>query len=156
MIYTENLFLPALQGKPVNAMGKLDQPHTWTYAPDFGKALALAGTRDEAIGQVWHVPSAPPMTQQQMFDLIGAVIGKPVKARVAGKFMLSAIGMFNKTLAEMPEMLYEFTQPFIMDSSKFTRTFGMQATPVKQAVVEALDFCAIGSAAHTSESLKPA
>ncbi len=72
MIYTENLFLPALQGRPVNAMGKLDQPHTWTYAPDFGKALALAGTRDEAIGQVWHVPSAPPMTQQQMFDLIGA------------------------------------------------------------------------------------
>ncbi len=70
--------------------------------------------------------------------------------------MLSAIGLFNKTLAEMPEMLYEFTQPFIMDSSKFTRTFGMQATPAKQAVLATLDFARSVEAAHTSESLKPA
>lgn len=156
MIYTDNLFLPALQGKPVNAMGRLDQPHTWTYAPDFGRALAIAGTHDEALGQAWHVPSNAPMTQQQMLDLISAEINKPVKARVAGKLMLSVIGLFNKTLAEMPEMLYEFTQPFIMDSSKFTKAFGMQATPIKQAVSATIEFARSMEAAHAGENLKPA
>lgn len=155
MIYTENLFLPALQGKPVNAMGRLDQPHTWTYAPDFGKALAIAGTRDEALGKVWHVPSNAPMTQQQVIDMISKQIGKPVKARVAGKTMLSLIGLFNKTLAEMPEMLYEFTQPFIMDSSKFTKVFGMQPTPMNAAVAETIAFAHSVEAAHATQALKP-
>jgi nucleoside-diphosphate-sugar epimerase len=156
MIYTENLFLPVLQGKPANAMGRLDQPHTWTYAPDFGKALAIAGTHEEALGQAWHVPSNPPMAQQQLLDLVSAEIGKPVKARAAGKLMLSVIGLFNKTLAEMPEMLYEFTQPFIMDSSKFTKAFGMQATPMDQAVAETIEFARSVEAAHAAERLKPA
>ncbi|HQX76303.1 MAG TPA: NAD-dependent epimerase/dehydratase family protein, partial [Thermoflexales bacterium] len=50
------LYKPALQGKTVNAMGRLDMPHTFTYAPDFGKTLAILGTRDEALGKAWHVP----------------------------------------------------------------------------------------------------
>jgi nucleoside-diphosphate-sugar epimerase len=156
MIYTENLFLPALQGKPANAMGRLDQPHTWTYAPDFGKALAIAGTHDEALGRAWHVPSNAALTQQQILDLVSAEVGKPVKARVAGKFMLSFIGLFNKTLAEMPEMLYEFTQPFIMDSSEFTRRFGVQATPMKQAIAESVAFARQIEAAHAAQALKAA
>ena len=140
MIYTENLFIPALQGKKVNAMGRLDQPHTWTYAPDFGKALAIVGTHDEALGQAWHVPCEAPRTQQQVLDAISAQIGKPTSAMVGGKLMLSLIGLFNKTLAEMPEMLYEFTQPFILDSSKFTRTFGVQFTPFAQQITDTIAF----------------
>lgn len=148
MIYTENIFVPALQGKKVNALGRLDQPHTWTYAPDFGKALAIAGTRDEALGQAWHTPSEAPRTQQQVFDAISAAIGKPVQAQVGGKVMLSLIGLFNKTLAEMPEMMYEFTQPFIVDSSKFQRTFGVQPTPFAQQVAETLAFARCAAEAH--------
>ena len=33
-------------------------------------------------------------------------------------------------------MLYEFEQPFVVDSSKFEQTFGMQATPIRQAIQE--------------------
>jgi hypothetical protein len=36
----------------------------------------------------------------------------------------------------MVEMLYEFEQPFIVDSSKFERTFGMKATPMRTAIRE--------------------
>ena len=31
----------------------------------------------------------------------------------------------------MNEMMYEFTKPFVLDSSKFERTFGMTATPFR-------------------------
>ncbi len=34
------------------------------------------------------------------------------------------------------EMMYEFEQPFIVDSSKFEKTFDMQATPMKEAINE--------------------
>lgn len=149
-IYTENIVVPALLGKRVNAMGRLDQPHTWTYAPDFGKALAIAGTRDEALGQAWHVPSEAPRTQQQLIDAISAAVGKPVRVTVGGKAMLTLIGLFNKTLAEMPEMMYEFTQPFIVDSTKFQRTFGMGPTPFDQQIAESVAYARRIAEAHTA------
>jgi hypothetical protein len=31
-------------------------------------------------------------------------------------------------------MMYEFEKPFVVDSSQFTRTFGMEATPLRDAV----------------------
>jgi nucleoside-diphosphate-sugar epimerase len=156
MIYTENIFIPVQQGKKVNALGKLDQPHTWTYAPDFGNALAIVGTHDEALGQAWHAPSEAPRTQQQVFDEISAQIGKPVSAQVGGKAMLSLIGLFNKTLAEMPEMLYEFTQPFIVDSSKFQCTFGVQPTPFAQQIAETLAFARLVADSHAGPAKLPA
>lgn len=128
------VFKPALQGKAVNTMGRLDMPRTFTYAPDFGKTLAILGTRDEALGSAWHVPSNKPITQKEYQNLIAQEIGRPVKAVAMGAGMLKFIGIFNKMAAEMPEMLYEFTQPFVMDSSRFTRTFGVEATPLQEAV----------------------
>lgn len=130
----------------------LDQPHTFTYAPDFGKALAIVGTRDEALGQVWHVPSNAPFTQQQLVDMIGEEIGKPVKVLVAGKAVLTLLGLFNARMRELPEMMYEFTQPFIMDSSKFTRAFGVQATPMREAIRQTLAWARAHAEARTSQT----
>ena len=31
-------------------------------------------------------------------------------------------------------MLYEFEKPFVVESSKFERTFGVQATPIEEAI----------------------
>ena len=56
-INAKNIFAPALAGKAISAIGSLDQPHTFTYTADFGKTLAIVGTRDAALGQAWHVPS---------------------------------------------------------------------------------------------------
>jgi len=49
---------------------------------------------------------------------------------------MSILGMFVPEAKESVEMLYEFDQPFIMDSSKFERTFGMKATPMHDAIRE--------------------
>lgn len=133
-IYAKLFFVPALQGKRVQMLGRLDVPHTWTYAPDFGKALAIVGTRDEAMGQIWHAPSDAARTQQQLLDLIGENVSQPVKVTVANKFMLSALGVFVRDVREIVEMYYEFDQPFVMESQKFTRAFGMAPTPLRDAV----------------------
>jgi nucleoside-diphosphate-sugar epimerase len=130
------MFGAAVSGKPANLMGRVDQSHTFSYAPDFGRTLALLGTRDEALGEIWHIPSNAPMTQQAFVNLVAEVVGHPVKTRVAGSMMLSLLGMFNPTLREMPEMLYEWQKPFVMDDSKIRKAFGVQPTPMRQAVQE--------------------
>ncbi len=131
-IYGDNIFAPALAGKSINAIGSLDQPHTFTYTVDFGKTLAVAGTNDAALGQVWHVPSNPAITQRNFINLIAEEIQKPIKTILATPLMVRALGLFNPGLREMNEMMYQFTQPFVLDSNKMTQAFGLRATPLQQ------------------------
>jgi nucleoside-diphosphate-sugar epimerase len=57
-----------------------------------------------------------------------------------GKTMLRIGGLFIPEAREMVEMAYEFEKPFVMDSSKFEMAFGMQATPLRQALSDTLDW----------------
>ncbi len=131
----DRVFYPALAGKAATFGGKLDLPHTATYIGDFAKALVLLGERDEALGQVWHVPSdRPHITQRQFAELIFQEVGLPPKVSGAGKLMLAMVGLFVPAARESVEMLYEFEKPFVVDFSKFERTFGIKATPIEEAI----------------------
>ena len=61
---------PALHGKRVRWLGSLDQPHTLNHLKDVGRGLAMLGERDEADGQVWHLPAAEPLTGRQFLELL--------------------------------------------------------------------------------------
>ena len=54
----------------------------------------------------------------------------------------------NRTLRELPEMQYQFEEPFIVDSSKITSSLGVHATPVEQALADT--FASYGGAATGS------
>ncbi len=86
--------LPALQGKAASLGGKLDLPHTYTYINDFGKALALLSQREEALGQAWHVPNPPTLSQRELMTLFFNEIGKPPKMSHVSKRMMSMAGLF--------------------------------------------------------------
>jgi nucleoside-diphosphate-sugar epimerase len=130
-------FYPMLNGKAASLVGNIDAPHTHTYIADFGKALVILGERSEADGQAWHVPNdSPRVTQREMATMIAAEMGMPPKMSAMGKAMMWMGGLFVPEAKETVEMMYEFEQPFIVDSSKFEKTFGMKATPMKQAVKE--------------------
>jgi nucleoside-diphosphate-sugar epimerase len=147
-INADLIFKPALSGKTVNMIGSLNQPHTFTYAPDFGRALAILGTRAEADGKAWHVPSDAPVTQGELIKLLEAEMGQPVKKMVGGKLILSVMGLFNPSVREIVEMLYEFTKPFVMDSNASQKTFGVQPTPVREAVQRTLEWNRAHLATH--------
>ena len=78
------------------------------------------------------------MTQRDLIKLISEELGQPAKMMLGTPLIMRVMGLFNPTLCEMVEMMYEFTQPFVMDSSKFTQVFGMQATPLRQQIRETL------------------
>ena len=51
-----------------------------------------------------------------------------------GRLMLALGGLFIPAARESVEMLYEFEKPFVVNSSKFERAFGVVATPIAEAV----------------------
>ena len=136
----EMIFKAALQKKTVNMLGDLNQPHSFTYVKDFGKALAIAGTDERAIGKIWHVPSGKPYTQSELAEMLSKELGYQVKTRATGKLILSVIGLFNKEVKEVIEMLYEYNEPFIMNSDLMESTFGLKTTSMEQRIRETLEW----------------
>ena len=64
------VFYPALGGAKVTVIGDLDMLHTYSFIPDFAKGLVTLGEREEALGKVWHIPSAETMTTRQFITLV--------------------------------------------------------------------------------------
>ena len=131
------VFYPLLRAKPAQLIGRTGVPHTHTYVNDFGRALVILGERDEADGQVWHVPNDQPrMTQGELVRLFAEEAGVEPKISSMGKLMMSIGGLFIPEAKESVEMMYEFDKPFVIHSSKFEKMFGMKATPTREAIRE--------------------
>ena len=133
----ERVFVLLLAGKKAQATGKLDLPHSYTYIRDFGRALVILGENEAADGKAWHVPNDQPrITQKEFIGIIAEEAGVEPNMSGMGKLMMSIGGFFIPAAKEMVEMMYEFDQPFIVDSSAFEETFGMKATPLREAIRE--------------------
>jgi nucleoside-diphosphate-sugar epimerase len=131
------VFYPLLRGKAAQIGGSANVPHTHTYLRDFGKALVILGEHAEADGCAWHVPNdMSRITQGELINMFAEEAGVTPKIQTIGKLMMSLAGLFIKEAKESVEMLYKFEKPFIVDSSKFEKTFGMQATPMREAIKE--------------------
>ena len=133
----QTVFGRILAGKKPQWPGRLDQPHTFHYLPDIARGLLVLADRPEADGQVWHLPAAPPLTAQQLFDTIAEAAGQPVPvhASVASPALLAIAGIFSPLLREMRETTYQFRAPFVIDASKFEAALGpLEPTPHHDAV----------------------
>ena len=129
-----SVFPPALAGKPAQVLGNIDLPHAYSYMKDVARGLATLGDRPEALGQAWLLPVAPAVSTREMIRLIGSALGHPVKITAIPKVAVQAIGLFNPTMREMIEMFYQYTEPQIVDSSRFEAAFGWSATPLTEAI----------------------
>jgi nucleoside-diphosphate-sugar epimerase len=137
----ENLMKPALRGKRTRWLGSLDQPHTLNYLEDMARALVTLGERDEADGQVWHLPAAEPLTGRQFLEMVFEEAGHPPKLGVASRPMIRIGGLVNPLLRELNETLYQFERPFVSDASKFQAAFGpFEPTPHPTAVRRTVDW----------------
>ena len=132
---------PAVEGKTINLMGRTDQLHTFTYIADFGRLLATLGIQDKALGQIWFAPSNEAVTQAEFVKLIEAELGKSVKSMVGGPLMMRFLGLFNKEIKETVEMMYEWTNPYVVDTGKAQKAFGLKPTPLNDAIRETIDWC---------------
>jgi nucleoside-diphosphate-sugar epimerase len=124
-----------LDGKPMSIIGRSDMAHSWSYIDDVCATVAVLGTDDRSLGRAWHVPTAPAMTGQALADAISRAAGHgEAKVKLIPAAMLKLAGIFSKQIRELPEMLYQFTAPFVIDATDTTETFGLEATPLDQQI----------------------
>lgn len=122
-----------LIGKKALAIGNINKIHTYTL--DAAKATAILGNTDDAYNQVWHVPTTKEkLTTLQWIELIANELKVEAKIQTIPVWMIHILGLFIPVAKEFPEMLYQYEQDYIFDSSKFENRFGIAATPPKEGI----------------------
>ena len=147
----ERIFANALAGKRAEFIGDPDLPHTYSYVPDVAAGLATLGSEPRAVGEVWHLPGPETVTTSEVLALIAAEVGHPLSIRPVPKLLLRALGLFNPMIRALAEMAYEFEEPFVLDTAKFTRTFGGAGTPLQSAIAATVAWYRSRSTAPTSQ-----
>ena len=126
-----------LAGKAVQHIASPDQPHSWTAVADVARTLEVLGADERAWGRAWHVPTAPPVTYRQAVEGLCRAAGvPPVRVTQLPHLALRAAGLFSPMVRELEETRYQFTRPYVLDSSAATATFGLEATPLERTFVE--------------------
>lgn len=129
-----------LAGKSVSLLGKLDVEHSWTAIDDVARTLVAIGGDSAAWGKAWHVPTAAPMTQREIVDRMCDLAGvEHVSVKALPAIALRVAGMFSPTIRELREIIYQFEQPFVIDSTATTDALGLEATPIDDTLRAALD-----------------
>ena len=131
---------PAIEGKAAYLLGNIDLPHTFMYIHDFAKGLVMLGEREEALGEVWHIPSAPTLTVRQMITMIFKEVNNIPKHRIASRGLVSFMGLFSKSMKELKDTFYQNEQPFVVDHSKYEKAFGSNITPHEIAIKETIEW----------------
>jgi nucleoside-diphosphate-sugar epimerase len=129
-----------LKGKKAGVLGNPDALHSYTFVQDFGDALVRLALDDRSLGRAWHVPNAPAVTNQKFLELAAQAIGVEPKSQKLGLPLMKVLGLFNPAVRELPEMLYEWNEDYIVDHSAYASTFGDHATPLVESIATTVDW----------------
>ena len=132
--FGERAFKRLLTGKPADVAGSADLPHAYAYIEDVGLAAAVLGTRGEATGRVWFAPHAPAVTQRAMVEEACRQLGIPPRVRVISPLMMRLAGLFVPAARESVEMLYQYTEPWVVSSKAIERAFALRPTPIAEGL----------------------
>ena len=136
----DRVFIPVLRGRAAQVLGDPDVPHTYTFIDDFARALVTLGERPEALGQVWHVPSAETLTTRRFVEMVCAEAGAPMRLAAAPRLGIAFLALFDPTMRAVKDQLYESEQPFLVGHSKYARAFGGAPTPHREAIQATLQW----------------
>jgi nucleoside-diphosphate-sugar epimerase len=129
---------PLLAGKRAYSPAPLDVPHSWTSISDCARALVTVAADERALGQAWPVPTGPALTVRQLTARFAEVNGAPrAKVTAIPYPVMWTAGLVLPVVKELRATRYQFTRPFVLDSSATTQAFGLQPTPMDEALRDA-------------------
>ena len=135
------MFEAALNEKTATWPVSLEVPHDLVFVEDAARAAILLGSRDDAYGQVWHVPGPGPLTGRQFLETIFAEAGTKPRVRAVGKRLFRLFGYFIPEAGEMGELLYQYENPLILDGRKFAAAFpDFRFTPHADAIRQSVEW----------------
>ncbi len=129
---------PLLAGRRAYVPAPLDVPHSWTSITDCAKALVTVAADERALGQAWLVPTGAALTVRQLADRFAEVNGASrAKVTAIPYPVLWATGLFSPIVKELRATRYQFTRPFVVDSSATAQTFGLKPVLMDEALRDA-------------------
>jgi nucleoside-diphosphate-sugar epimerase len=136
-----NLFGQAVADRRAFWVGAMDQPLAPLFIDDFAHGLAVLGEHEQALGQVWHLPTPPPVTARRFVDLIAAEVGRPLALTPLDERVIRTLGLVWPVARHGAEMLYQFRRPHSVDASKYLSSFGPgQVTSFELGVARTVDW----------------
>lgn len=127
-IFSERFIGRALKGKPLETFGPPELLHSYSYAPDVAAGLVTLALDERSLGQTWHLPVARAESTEAMAKRFG------LKTTQVPDFVMRVLGVFEPAVKELMEMRYQWRVPFVLDDSKFRKTFGVTATSLDDGV----------------------
>ena len=128
-------------GRPVELLGDPDQPHTYSYGPDVADALVTLGLANPTLssgadvyGRVWHLPANPAESTLTWIHRFGHAVGIEPRFTRLSPLVLRIAGLFIPEAGELPEMIYQWRTPFILDDAQFRSRFAATPTALSRAV----------------------
>jgi nucleoside-diphosphate-sugar epimerase len=129
-----------LAGKRCSVLGDPDAPHSWTYTVDVARTLVACADQPSAHGRVWHAVTNPPRSQREAIDELADAAGvRRVKVGSVPRLGLRVAGLFNPMIRELPEVLYQFERPFVIDDAETRAVLGLEPTPWPEVLRVNLD-----------------
>ncbi len=134
-LFGEMIFAAAVKRRKVRWVGRLDVPHDFVFIDDAAAACVRLGGTEAAWGESWHVPGAGPLTAREFLTAVCRAAQAPVRIATLPGWMLTVAGLFDDGAREVAEISYLFTQPQVLDGSKFRATFpDFRFTPHEEAI----------------------
>ncbi len=120
-------------------VGNASKIHTFTYTPDAGKCVAMLGNTPAAFNQTWHaLTSKEKITGEAYIRIACEMMDRKYKLQTLPKWGVQLTGVFVPLLREFVEMMYQYEQDYIFDSSKFEAKFPMKVTSYKEGIAATL------------------
>ncbi|MGH3880743.1 MAG: NAD-dependent epimerase/dehydratase family protein [Actinophytocola sp.] len=134
-IFSVALGKPLRAGKRAFVPAALDTKHSWTSIADVAQTLVTAGTTERAWGEAWLVPTNAPLTVRELATRFTESNALP-KAKVSELPypILWTAGLFVPMIRELRTTRYQFTRPFVIDSSHTERVFDLSPTDLDTAL----------------------
>ncbi|SFC84984.1 Nucleoside-diphosphate-sugar epimerase [Nocardioides terrae] len=135
----DRMISAVLEGRTLHVVGSPDAPHSWTFVPDLAAAMIAAADDQTQWNSFLMAPTAPPRTQREMVAAYAEAAG--VRApKVVGTpgWALRAVGLVHRDTREIAEMSYQFTAPFVVDSSATEQRLGLAPTPLEKGVAQTI------------------
>jgi nucleoside-diphosphate-sugar epimerase len=128
-----------LAQKPALFPADLDAPHSWTGTVDVARALTTVAASEHAWGRPWHAPTNPPVSPRALAVTLARLAGaRAPKLYRMPRWLLAAVALSSKVVRELPEMQYQLQNPFIVDSFRIQRDFGLSPTPLDDILRDGL------------------
>ena len=120
----DRIFQPALQGKPIQAIGRLDVAHQWAYLPDLARAtVGLMAMRDRLDAfEVVHYAGIVAEPARRFHDAVAKAAGHPgLAVRSLPWWLFRLLATVDPVVRELMEMRYLWDEAVILDGAKLRR-----------------------------------